>query len=49
MKKILFILGTAALLTACCNEKAENIEQKVESTLSQMTLDEKIALIHAQS
>lgn len=49
MKKILFIIGAAALLAACCGEKTSNLEEKVESTLAQMTLDEKIGIIHAQS
>ena len=49
MKRILF-LGSIISLFACgCCNRADRIEEKVESTLAQMTLDEKIAVIHAQS
>jgi len=52
MKKIAFALSLCAMLliSSCCkNSCREDIECKVESTLSRMTLDEKIAIIHAQS
>ena len=38
----------ACLLIAGCRQKA-NIETRIEDTLAQLTLDEKIGLIHAQS
>lgn len=49
MKKLLFIGSFAAMLVCGCCGKANDIEEKVEAALGQMTLDEKIAVIHAQS
>ena len=49
MKRILFVLTFAAMLSACCTNKEKALEEKVESVLAQMTLDEKIAIVHAQS
>jgi len=49
MKKLLFIGSFAAMLVCGCCGKANDIEEKVEKALGQMTLDEKIAVIHAQS
>lgn len=49
MKKILFILGVFALMCAACKSDEQRLEEKVESYLSQMTLEEKIGIIHAQS
>lgn len=37
------------MLTAACTRAVPSLEERVESTLSQMTLDEKLAIIHAQS
>lgn len=48
MKKVIFTAAIAALLCSCC-AKQQSIEDKVEDALSQMTLNEKIAVIHAQS
>ena len=51
MKKILLILFAAVLAVAACESKkpAADIEKKVDETLAQLTLQEKIKLIHAQS
>ena len=49
MKKLLFVLSFTAVLSSCCDNKEMALEEKVESTLAQMTLDEKIAIVHAQS
>lgn len=47
MKKVLFTL--AALAAFSCARPAVSLEEKVENTLSQMTLEEKVAMTHAQS
>ncbi|MCR5560276.1 MAG: glycoside hydrolase family 3 C-terminal domain-containing protein [Bacteroidales bacterium] len=47
MRKYLII--PALLLAAVCCAPKDNVESRVESALAQMTLDEKIAIIHAQS
>ena len=49
MKKLLFLLTFAAVLSSCCGNNEKALEEKVESVLAQMTLDEKIAIVHAQS
>ena len=49
MKKLLFVLSFTAVLSSCYDNKEMALEEKVESTLAQMTLDEKIAIVHAQS
>ena len=49
MKKLLFVLSFTAVFSSCCDNKEMALEEKVESTLAQMTLDEKIAIVHAQS
>ncbi len=51
MKKILLILFAAVLAVAACESKkpAADIEKKVDETLAQLSLQEKIKLIHAQS
>ncbi len=46
MRKLNLLLGVTLLLAAC---QANDIEKKVSDTLSLMTLDEKIAVIHAHS
>ncbi len=46
MKKFLLFLP---LLVACTQAPTDNIEQQIEKTLQQLTLQEKIALCHAQS
>ena len=48
MKRILFIALSLLLLLAC-SQRQDPTEQKVEDALAQMTLDEKIGVIHAQS
>ncbi len=48
MKKSLFI-GILILLAACAQNNSADIEKRVNDTLAQMTLDEKIAVLHAQS
>ena len=47
MKKL--ILLSFLVLAGCAAQHSENLEEKVDSVLSQMTLSEKIAVIHAQS
>lgn len=47
MRKVFFAL--AALTVLACARPALTLEQKVENTLSQMTLEEKVAMTHAQS
>ena len=47
MKRVFFAL--AALAVLCCARPATSIEEKVEATLSQLTLQEKVAMTHAQS
>ena len=49
MKKLLFASALAIVLSACCDNKERALEERVETTLAQMTLDEKIAIVHAQS
>lgn len=49
MKKLLFLLTFAAVLSSCCGNNEKALEERVESVLAQMTLDEKIAIVHAQS
>lgn len=59
MKKIISIIAFAAVLTSCCQKKAfdgplyldqdADLELRVEDALSRMTLEEKVAMIHAQS
>ncbi|MBO4427668.1 MAG: glycoside hydrolase family 3 C-terminal domain-containing protein [Bacteroidales bacterium] len=45
-----YLLIAGLLLAGCCaNNGQKDIESKVEDALAQMTLNEKIALIHAQS
>ena len=44
-----FALCAIAALTSCSGGKKQDIESRVESALSQMSLDEKIAVVHAQS
>ena len=48
MKRILFIALSLLLLLAC-SQRQDPTEKKVEDALAQMTLDEKIGVIHAQS
>ena len=49
MKRLLIALVSAAALFACSENNEQSLEEKVESVLAQMTLDEKIAIVHAQS
>ena len=49
MKRLLFAFVFVAVLSACCENKEHALEERVESALAQMTLDEKIAIVHAQS
>ena len=48
MKKVLFSL-VAILAAGCAQQHKPTLEEKVEATLSQLTLEEKVALTHAQS
>ena len=47
MKRFALLLGAALIFAGCCN--SPSIEDKIEEALSKMTLDEKIAVVHAQS
>ena len=49
MKKLIFILSLAVVMSGCCAETEKDIEKRVEAALAQMTLDEKLAVIHAQA
>ena len=49
MKRLIFAFAFAAALSGCCRNKEQSLEERVESALAQMTLDEKIAVVHAQS
>ena len=49
MKKLIFILSLAVVMSGCCANIDKGIEERVETALAQMTLDEKIAVIHAQA
>ena len=49
MKRIVFFLFAATMLSACRVSPEAELEMRVENTLAQMTLDEKISVIHAQS
>lgn len=48
MKNYAVLAGLLVLIAGCISN-TELLEQKVEESLAQMTLDEKIAVIHAQS
>ena len=48
MKKHLFLIGVL-VLAAACSQKAPDIEKKIDEILPQLTLEEKIAMTHAQS
>ncbi|MCQ2156119.1 MAG: glycoside hydrolase family 3 C-terminal domain-containing protein [Bacteroidales bacterium] len=49
MKKILLLAVPAAILAACCSNPEKDLEKRIEDTLSKMTLEEKVKIIHAQS
>ena len=49
MKRLLVALVFTVSLLAHSKNKEQTLEEKVESALAQMTLDEKIAVVHAQS
>ena len=48
MKKVFFALAVLAV-AGCARQHNPSLEEKVENTLSQMTLQEKVAMTHAQS
>ena len=48
MKKHLFLIGVL-VLAAACSQKAPDIEKQIDEILPQLTLEEKIAMTHAQS
>ena len=48
MKKRLILFALFAIATAC-SQKATDIEKQIDGILSQLTLEEKIAMTHAQS
>lgn len=47
MRRILY--SALSILLLACSQGPDVLERKVDETLAQMTLDEKIAIIHAQS
>lgn len=49
MRKLYIISVLAALACSCSKDGSKDIESCVEATLAQMTLEEKIAIVHAQS
>lgn len=49
MKKHLVFCLTMALLTASCAQPDNDIEKRIDGYLSQMTLEEKVGILHAQS
>ena len=48
MKKVLLLISILAL-AAACSPKAPDMEKQIDAILSQLTLEEKIAMTHAQS
>ena len=48
MRKVLILLATL-VLAAACSTKAPDIEKQIDEILPQITLEEKIAMTHAQS
>ena len=48
MKRFVLLIICASTFCACCDKTIE-IEKKVEYYLSQMTLEEKVGILHAQS
>ena len=48
MKKHLFLIAVL-VLAAACSQKAPDIEKQIDEILPQLTLEEKIAMTHAQS
>lgn len=49
MRKLILLSALAILACSCSTDRSADIETRVEAALSQMTLDEKIAIVHAQS
>ena len=49
MKKQRLLIALAWLASACSAPKAPNIEERIDGILQQLTLEEKIAMTHAQS
>lgn len=49
MNKRFFVLLALLPLLFACNSESSQIEEKVEYYLSQMTLEEKVGILHAQS
>ena len=49
MKKLLLIAIATLTVAGCAQQHKPTLEEKVEATLSQLTLEEKVALTHAQS
>ena len=54
MKRLSFLIICICALYSCCNNavgvgEKEELEKKVEWYLSQMTLEEKVGILHAQS
>ncbi len=49
MKKLIPLILFAVLLFPSCRQGAKYSEKWIEETLSQMTIDEKVAMVHAQS
>ena len=49
MKSHFLLLALAAACTLSCAPRQETLEERVEDVLSRMTLEEKVAMTHAQS
>lgn len=50
MKKLPILLAAAVCMAACCTQAPQSdIEERIDSALSQMSLEEKVAILHAQS
>ena len=49
MKRLIALILFTALLLPSCKQGAKYSEKWIEDTLSQMTIDEKVAMVHAQS
>jgi len=49
MKRVLLFGITASLLFSCAPKKPKTTEEKIDSLISLMTLEEKVAMIHSES
>ncbi len=49
MNRLFFCCTTVILLIASCSQTDDDIEKRIEGYLAQMTLEEKVGILHAQS